>query len=485
MTRSPSSTSWRSAEATAALDGFARFCRALTLENGRPMTLEAFQRQMLADYFAGVVETLVLLSKKNGKTTLLAALALYHLITTADAECVIGATSRDQATILYDQAAGFVGRSERLGRRVQVQRGYRQIRSRRDAGRIRVLAADVDTADGIIPTLALVDELGRHRSAELYAIFRHGLGPRDGQMLAISVAGESVTSPLGQMRQAAYQLPHLERDGRYVYARSLDNGFALHEWALDPEDDPDDVAIVKEVNPSSWQTVAKLAQAHDSPSTLPWEWRRFVCGIWTGAGGLWMAPDLWHSCAIADGLEPGDRIALGFDGSRYGDSTALVGCRLEDGLLQPLGVWEAPRGGGAWEVPTGEVDRAVAEAMEEYAVVRGYFDPPLWQSEIDSWAREYGDPAITRYPTNRSRFMGAVERFRTDLLGEGIPHTGSEVLTRHVLNAQMREVRGGYWLDKGAAAEKIDAAVAAVLAYEARCDAIAAAELDRGEYAFL
>jgi phage terminase large subunit-like protein len=56
---------------------------------------------MLADYFDGTRETLILLPKKNGKSTTLAALALFHLIATLDAECVIGAASRDQATILY------------------------------------------------------------------------------------------------------------------------------------------------------------------------------------------------------------------------------------------------------------------------------------------------------------------------------------------------------------------------------------------------
>jgi phage terminase large subunit-like protein len=105
-----------------------------------------------------------LLPKKNGKSTLLAALALFHLITTPDAECVVGAASRDQATILYDQAAGFVRRSPGLDERVHVKRGYREIQSRATR-RIRVLAADVDTADGVIPTLALVDELHRHKSA--------------------------------------------------------------------------------------------------------------------------------------------------------------------------------------------------------------------------------------------------------------------------------------------------------------------------------
>ncbi len=58
-----------------------------------------------------------------------------------------------------------------------------------------------------------------------------------------------------------------------------------------------------------------------------------------------------------------------------------------------------------------------------------------------------------------------------------LSHSGDEVLTRHVLNAQMREARGGgYWLtkDQPGSVHKIDAAVAAVLAYEARADVLAA-----------
>jgi phage terminase large subunit-like protein len=450
------------------LGAFARFCAALTLEQGGPLALEDFQRRMLADYFDGVRETLILIPKKNGKTTLLAALALYHLIVTPDAECVIGAASRDQATILYDQAFGFIVRSDGLQSRVVAKRGYREIRSRRDGGRIRVLAADVDTADGIIPTLALVDELHRHKSSDLYGVFRDGLGPRDGQMVTISTAGEHEASALGQMRSAARKL-QLEREAKYVYAKAADSSFVLHEWALEAGDDVDDLQVVKQVNPASWQTVEKLAQRHSSPSTLPWQWQRFACGIWTGAETWWISAEDWQRLATEDRLQPGDVVALGFDGSRYGDATALVACRLSDGLMQPLGVWEAPKGAALWEVPSGEVDAVLAEAMETYRVPLAYFDPPLWQSEIDSWARDYGDEVVVRYPTNRSRFMQATERFRTDVASEGVPHTGDEVFARHVLGATVRVVRGGYWLEKSKG-EHIDAAIAAILAYEARCD---------------
>jgi phage terminase large subunit-like protein len=459
------------------LESFARFCSALVLDSGEAMVLEPFQRRMLADYFAGATETLILLPKKNGKSTLLAALALYHLVTTPDAECVIGAASRDQATILYDQAAGFVRRSDGLLKRVKVKRGYREIQAARenDAGRIRVLAADVDTADGVIPTLALVDELHRHKSAGLYGVFRDGLGPRAGRMLTISTAGDSENSPLGLMRAAARQRELVERTTTYSYVRSVDGLYAMHEWALSREEDTDDLELVKEANPASWQTVEALRVRHDSPSMLSWQWARFACGIWMASEDWWLTADQWRSGQGHGQLALGDQVTLGFDGSRTSDATALVACRGRDGLLVPLYVWEPP-------ISSSEVDAALAQTMERYEVVRAYFDPPLWQSELERWEREYGS-VIYSWATNRGLPMSAaVERFRTDLLAGKLTHDGDPRLTAHVMNARTKQHRSGYWLTKEAAADHIDAAVAAVLAWEARADALMGNEFGRRAY---
>lgn len=61
------------------LDDFAAFCGRLKLENRKPMMLEPFQADLLAEHFEGATETVCVISKKNGKTTLLGALALFHL----------------------------------------------------------------------------------------------------------------------------------------------------------------------------------------------------------------------------------------------------------------------------------------------------------------------------------------------------------------------------------------------------------------------
>jgi phage terminase large subunit-like protein len=463
----------------AELHTFEKFCGGLTLSQGGPLLLEPFQKKILADYFDGVIETLVLLSKKNGKTTLMAAIALYHLLFEPDADCVIGASTREQASIMYEQAVGFVRRSERLSRLFTPKGGYRAIHSNTDAGRVRVLAADVDHADGVIPTLALVDELGRHKKPDLYGVFRDGLGARNGQMFGISAAGEHEGTPLGVIRREARRLPTVT-EGRYSYSRDPTGTFALHEWALHEDDDLHDLELVKSVNPLANNTLEKLRQRHDSPSMLSWQWARFACGIWLAADLWWISPSDWTACEVDRGLAEGDRITIGFDGSRYHDATAIVGCRIEDGCLQLLHLWEAPKGASDWEVPGPEVDARLAEVMERYKVVRGYFDPPLWQSEIDAWSHEWGEQLVLRFWTNRARMMAAAERFRTDLVEGKVPHVADSDLTRHITNTQLREVRGGYLLTKGRGEQEAnDAAVAAVLAYEARCDLLANAKPER------
>jgi phage terminase large subunit-like protein len=196
--RSRSSTSSQRSEPSELAD-FKAFCEgALVLDSGRAFDLEPFQHRMLADYFAGAIETLILISKKNGKTTLMAALALYHLLTTVDAECVIGAAARDQAEIMLRQIRGFIGKSEALQRLMDVSR--REVHMKDGEGRIRIMSSDADTGDGVIPTLALVDELHRHKNSDLYGVFRDGLGPRDGRIITISTAGDDEDSALGQMR---------------------------------------------------------------------------------------------------------------------------------------------------------------------------------------------------------------------------------------------------------------------------------------------
>lgn len=465
------------------LDAFGRFCcSALTLEDGSPLELHDFQRQMLLELFEGCRETVILIPKKNGKSTLLGALALYHLCTTPDAECVIAAASRDQAQIMLRQAQGFIRRSTALQNRLQVKQ--REIVHKTLGGRVRILASDVDTADGVIPTLALVDELHRHKSGDLYGVFRDGLGPRQGRMVTISTAGDDEDSPLGHLRTKAYGYSGMERDGAYRHV--VTGSFALHEWALDADEPFHDLRLVKQANPAPWQSLESLRERHDSPSTTEAQWARFACGIW----GLGMERafdrDLWASLAGPRGIAPGRKITLGFDGSRRHDATALVAVDIKDGHISLLGLWERPANAYEdWEIPEAEVNETVASAFSTYDVWRMYADPPYWESALDRWAGDYGEERVVRWWTNRLKAMAlALHAFQGDMAPGRMTHDGDEDLARHIGNAarretKMREGEDFLWLirkDGAKSPRKIDAAMAAVLAWEARGDAIRAGE---------
>ena len=196
-------------------------------------------------------------------------------------------------------------------------------------------------------------------------------------------------------------------------------------------------------------------------------------------------------------IEPGRLVTLGFDGARRQDATALVATDVELGFQQTLGVWEHPLEldpeTSDWEVDEADVRAAVEQAFDEFDVWRLYADPPYWETATDDWAGTYGDKRVVRWWTNRTRAMAYAVRAYTEAIGTGaVTHDGHDALVRHVGNAVKRPTRirvpeTGAFLHvigkEGAKSRrKIDAAMAAVLSWEARGDAIRDGALKRAEY---
>ncbi|WP_282203882.1 terminase [Kitasatospora fiedleri] len=230
--------------------------------------------------------------------------------------------------------------------------------------------------------------------------------------------------------------------------------------------------------------------------------RRYFLNSRTVASDAWVDPDAWALCRKPELLAAGDLVTLGFDGSIRDDATALVACRVWDGHLQTLGVWEKPEGpeGEGWQVPREEVDAAVASAFERYEVCGFYCDPPHWQDYVDRWTADFGTDlrvrAVQARPlewwTNRPTAMeAALQRFHEAVDDKGLSYAAAlntddtestdgfrlgATLTRHVLNARRRPMGRnhlGIGKEHAKSPKKIDAAMSAVLAYECRADAVA------------
>lgn len=491
--KSTTSTNAKHKVGRRSLAEFVRFCDRIGIE------VEQFQRVMLKDYFAGVAELVIIIPKKNGKTTLMAALALYHLVSTDNADVAVVASTGKQAMKLFDTARTIVYGAPWLDAQVKVLRGYREIRRLEDPdnpkrfrGFISVYAADADTADGWGGTLALVDELHRQKSSDLYGVLRDGLGPREGQLVCISTAGDTEDSPLGDLRAKAYGMPGMKQNGVHKHVRS--KAFAMHEWGMNPKADRDDLGLVKEANPASWITLEELDRRKSSPSMTPEQWARFACGVWGLGAEKAFDPDRWASLAKpALEIEEGRQVTLGFDGARRRDTTALVACDIETGHLVVVGTWERPVDADSeWEVPESEVEQTVDYAFAQWDVWRLYGDPPWWESALDHWAGKYGADKVVRWWTNRIKSMAiACRAFQNDQVPERMSHSNDLTLNTHIANAVRNETKmmdngEPLWFiskDSRASPRKIDAAMAAILAWQARLDALQKGALEEPTYA--
>ena len=219
----------------------------------------------------------------------------------------------------------------------------------------------------------------------------------------------------------------------------------------------------------------------------------------THASDAWVSkPELMACLDLEKTVSQGDVVVLGFDGSRgrargKADATALVGCRVADGHLFEVGVWEQPSGpaGRDWVPNAAEVDLAVRKCFDQWRVVGFYADPSGWTEQVARWEAAFHrrlkvkatrDAPVTAWPRGKNtKAVEAVEKLHSAIVNRECTHDGSSSLTRHMLNARRRKATGGYLIYKAFpdSPDKIDAAYAAVMAWKARLDAVAKG-LDKG-----
>jgi phage terminase large subunit-like protein len=303
------------------------------LDNGERMVLEPFQQKMLADFFAGVRESVVCIAKGSGKTTLLGALALFELLTDRGCEGAVCAASRDQAQLLLGQLRGFVERTPGLASYVRLKQ--REAVNRRTGGRFRVLAADTDTMDGLLLTFGVADEAHRWKDSERYTILLAGVQKRNGRLFAISTAGVREQGLLWAMREKAIALG-AEREGAYVGLRA--DRFVWHEWSVADDADVRDLAVVKAANPAPWITEDLLRERLESPAMTDFDWRRFSANQWTDRAsedGV-ITPDEWDALLDESGERPTGVLCFGVDVSLERDvaSIAVAGYAGDKVLVQ-------------------------------------------------------------------------------------------------------------------------------------------------------
>jgi len=370
-------------------------------------------------------------------------------------------------------------------------------------GRIEAVTASGLSREGFRPVFVAMDQTESwtvtNGGRKLAATIRRNLAKVNG----CSVETPNAYEPgVGSVAERSFEAYSKQQEGR----TRIHTGMLFDHREAPPETDPvNEVSLrsglayaygdAADVN-GGWVNMDRIVAEYWDPDTEPQDARRFYLNQITHASDAWLSQPEWAACfdgakIIADR----DVITLGFDGSRsraqgVTDATALIGCRVSDGhLFEPLAfsVWEQPSGVTDWQVPTVEVESAIRSVFDRFTVAGFFADPAKWESYVAQWEATYGKrlkvQATRQHPIEwwmtggRSiQTVRALEQFHSAVVDGELTHDGSFALTRHVLNARRRMSRSGLQIGKAFPDSplKIDAAIAAVLAYQARLVAVAA-----------
>lgn len=349
-------------------------------------------------------------------------------------------------------------------------------------GKLEVITSSAATAEGAESTFVIGDELEHwtpsNGGAELHATLMDNLSKSGSRMLetlnawkpGINSAGEStfndwVLQETGRSKNEsrilydARQAPHDTEMGDADSLRS-----AL-EWVY--ADCP-------------WSDIDAIMTRIWSPSAQVDDSKRKYLNWPVASSDSWCDPQDWAQMARPDiDVAPGEDIVMFFDGSLSNDHTALIGCRMDDGHIFTIGVWQ-PKAADPEDKPMVDVqavDDRVDFAFATWNIIGFYADVREWESFTKvAWPERYRD-RLELWATSRGaqqpepiawdmrgkdfQFTTAAELAEAEVMQHSFTHDGNPLLTEHVLNARRHEGRYGITVRKESrkSAKKIDACV--------------------------
>lgn len=473
---------------------------------GQRLELEPFERALIHELFRTdsdgrrvYIEALLGLPRKNGKTTLLAAIGLYLLTSDGEqgGEVYAAAASKGQARALFNEAKKMVEQSPYLS---AVCRVRRDVIEHPGSGSIfRVLSSDAPLQHGLNPSAVLIDELHAHRSRELYDTLTTGSGAREQPLfVTITTAGYDRDT-------IAYE----------VFERGLqgDDPQFLFWWiGLDEQADFEDRAQWLKVNPAPWITLEFLERER---RRLPLEvFARLYLNAWTAQGGSWLPPGTWARCrgpvAIADGDAVHGGIDIGVSRDRSGvcelrivgperdeqgelvrdervtvcrcgdpvpgdpeqfdDERAerCVNCdgRLDDAFeVHVLGYDFPPSAAGGQAISFDDIAELARDLNADRLLQAIGFDPAFGGAFLET-AQQLADDGvpIEHVAMGNNVIVPAAQLLYDLVLDRRIVHDGDAILAQHVANAVVRQTEYGPRPSKARSRRAIDLLIALLVA---------------------
>jgi phage terminase large subunit-like protein len=469
---------------------------------GEPFECEPWQAAFLDDAFEldpvtgrRVYQQAVLATpKKNGKTQLAAALALYGL--SADGcdgelemnpQVPIAAAARKQAAELGMTARQMALASPSLRRRLRVMQ--HDIHAKR-GGRLWWVASDADTIHGIKPSFSVTDELGSHKNEYVYTtILQSSINRVQPLHLTISHVGVERYGVFGTMYDTIRSHPKLEvyggkgKNGRLkkepalMILRDREAGFLMYWYGIGDRDDldPEDPRVWEASNPASWVERDALERLYLSPAILDSNFRRWHCNQWVIGADAFLPAGAWQACGDEEMAIPaGADVFVGLDGAKKHDYGALAVCwpQVIPGEQEPVFnlTTRMYRAEDSATSIVGRLGNQVRRTAGRFTLHEAHYDPHFLTETADALEDEGID--MLEFAQTPGRMGIATKRFRELVLSGRIRHDGDPELAKHVANAVTVEAGENLWrVSKGKSREKIDGLVAALMAVDAAYNA--------------
>lgn len=361
---------------------------------------------------------------------------------------------------------------------------------RRDGtGKAVALASAPNARDGARTTFEPFDETHRWILGRLVKAHSTMLGNLPKRKLADAWSLETTTAFVPGEGSVA--------EGTWAYAEKVAKGdlddprlFFFHRQASDDHDlDTDDgvrEAVIEASGPASeWSDTASIIALLQDPEVDRAYWERVWLNRPTQDALQAFSTARWHDLADESYDASGhQQIAIGVDGARFRDALAIVATVIESGFQFPIGIWERPENAEPdYEHPFDEIDEVLTRAFKDFDVWRLYIDPQWIDHLLTKWTERWGDKRVTTWETHRTPTMArAIARYASALKAGDLSHDGNEKLAEHIGNARRRRVKNleddeGKPLfliekERRDSPKKIDGAMAAILSWEARGDAL-------------
>jgi hypothetical protein len=364
-------------------------------------------------------------------------------------------------------------------------------------GKAEAVSASPNARDGARTTFQHCDESHRFTLDSNIRAWRVMLANLAKRPLADPWALETTTAPEPGAGSVAESTMEFAKAVLESGAASSGRLFFFHRQASESHDimtgDGLRAAVVEASGPyiAEWSDIDRIVQSFSEPDAdhayLERVWLNRLVQSSQRAFDIQRFRELQRDFVAPDGCA----ITLGFDGARYDDATALVATHVESGHQWPIGIWERPVHLPEWEVPVDEVDAAVSDAFERWHVCRMYCDPPKWEGWVSTWAGRW-EKRVAEWWTNRRKPMAyAIRSYISAITAGEMSHSGDPLFVQHVANARRMQTNlvddegQPLWIlrkERPKSPDKIDGAMAGVLSWEARNDAIAAGEGQVPEY---